>query len=249
MVYVGGKQKITKYIVPIIQGYIDKSGYKTYVEPFVGGANVICKIKAEERIGFDTNKYLIAFLKAIAEGELSVFHLPSLSEKQYIDVRDFPERYRESFVGYAGSMYGYCGKFFGSYVQNQVGGRNLKAERLRNLISQCYPHGYDRKSLYNALSPIKFGVSSYENLNAERCVIYCDPPYNKTYNYGVFGDMFESAKLWDWVRYMSTVKNNIVLVSEQEAPDDFKILWEKKVTRSLSNSQRKTITERLYIMR
>lgn len=117
MVYVGGKQKQAKYIVPIIQDYIDKSGYKTYVEPFVGGANIICKIKAEERIAFDVNKYLIAFLQSI-----------------------------------------------------------------------------------NALSPIKFGVSSYECLNAERSVIYCDPPYNNTYNYGL---KFDSAKFWNWVRNMS----------------------------------------------
>lgn len=195
MVYVGGKQKLAKYIVPIIQDYINKSGYKTYVEPFVGGANVICKIKAEERIGFDVNKYLIAFLRAIAEGELSVFHLPFLSKDVYQDIRTNPERYRDSFVGYAGSMFGYSGIFLGSYVPEKY-----YSERLRNLIKQCYPEGYDRKSLYNALSPIKFGVSSYERLNAERCVIYCDPPYNNTYNYGL---KFDSAKFWNWVRDIS----------------------------------------------
>lgn len=239
MVYVGGKQKQAKYIVPIIQDYINKSGYKTYVEPFVGGANVICKIKAEERIAFDVNKYLIAFFQAIAEGELSVFHLPFLSKEVYQDIRANPERYRDSFVGYAGSMFGYSGKFFGSYVPEKY-----YHERMRNLIKQCYPDGYDRKSLYNALSPIKFGVSSYERLNAERCVIYCDPPYNNTYNYGL---KFDSAKFWNWVRDMS--KKNIVLVSEQEAPDDFRILWEKEYQRTLGNANRKTVTERLYIMR
>lgn len=239
MVYVGGKQKQAKYIVPIIQDYIDKSGYKTYVEPFVGGANIICKIKAEERIAFDVNKYLIAFLRAIAEGEMAVFELPFLSKAVYHDIRQNPDLYREAFVGYAGSMFGYSGKFFSSYIPEKY-----YSTRLRNLIKQCYPEGYDRKSLYNALSPIKFGVSSYDRLNAEWCVIYCDPPYNNTYNYGL---KFDSAKFWDWVRDMS--KKNIVLVSEQEAPDDFRILWEKGYQRTLGNANRKNVTEKLYIMR
>lgn len=37
MKYVGSKQKISKYIVPIIQEYIDKNKIETYIEPFVGG--------------------------------------------------------------------------------------------------------------------------------------------------------------------------------------------------------------------
>lgn len=36
MKYMGSKSRIAKYIVPIIQKYIDDSGYK-YVESMVGG--------------------------------------------------------------------------------------------------------------------------------------------------------------------------------------------------------------------
>lgn len=37
MKYMGSKSRISKYIVPIIQKYIDENGIKTYIEPFVGG--------------------------------------------------------------------------------------------------------------------------------------------------------------------------------------------------------------------
>ena len=37
MKYMGSKYRISKYIVPIIQKYIDENGIKTYIEPFVGG--------------------------------------------------------------------------------------------------------------------------------------------------------------------------------------------------------------------
>lgn len=64
----GSKSRIAKYIVPIIQKYIDDNNIDTYVEPFVGGANVIDKIKCENKIGSDKNKYLIALLERVQRG-------------------------------------------------------------------------------------------------------------------------------------------------------------------------------------
>lgn len=65
MVYQGSKSRISKYIVPIIQKYIDKNNIDTYIEPFVGGANVIDKIKCKTKIGTDLNKYVIALLNHV----------------------------------------------------------------------------------------------------------------------------------------------------------------------------------------
>lgn len=39
MKYMGSKSRIAKYIVPIIQSYIDNYNIKTYVEPFCGGTD------------------------------------------------------------------------------------------------------------------------------------------------------------------------------------------------------------------
>ena len=68
MKYMGSKSRIVRHIVPIIQDYIDKNGNSVYVEPFVGGANVIDKIKCEYRVGADINKYLIALFHHIQSG-------------------------------------------------------------------------------------------------------------------------------------------------------------------------------------
>lgn len=65
MKYVGSKARISKYIIPILQDMIDKNGIETYVEPFVGGGNLIEKISCKNRIGYDNNYYLIEFWKAI----------------------------------------------------------------------------------------------------------------------------------------------------------------------------------------
>lgn len=60
MKYMGGKSKIAKEIVPIIQRHIETQGTGKYVEPFVGGANIIDKVECESRVGLDINRYLIA---------------------------------------------------------------------------------------------------------------------------------------------------------------------------------------------
>mgnify|MGYP001075335967 CR=1 FL=1 len=44
MKYVGSKNRISKELAPIIQSYITEDT-KGYLEPFVGGANMIDKIK------------------------------------------------------------------------------------------------------------------------------------------------------------------------------------------------------------
>ena len=41
MKYMGSKAKVARYIVPIIQKQIERSGYETYLEPFCGGIDRI----------------------------------------------------------------------------------------------------------------------------------------------------------------------------------------------------------------
>ena len=57
MKYMGSKRRIAKEILPIILKNRKQGQY--YVEPFVGGCNIIDKVDGN-RIGNDINKYLIA---------------------------------------------------------------------------------------------------------------------------------------------------------------------------------------------
>lgn len=61
MWYVGSKNKLSKELIPIIQSYIN-SNTKGYLEPFVGGANMIDKVQCSNKIGCDIHKELIKML-------------------------------------------------------------------------------------------------------------------------------------------------------------------------------------------
>ena len=81
MKYMGSKQRLSKYIVPIIQNEINTNGSEYYLEPFVGGANIIDKIQCKNKIGYDINKYLIALLKQ-TQTDISVFP-KTITEEEY----------------------------------------------------------------------------------------------------------------------------------------------------------------------
>ena len=62
MKYVGSKNRIAKELAPVIQSYITENTVG-YLEPFVGGANMIDKIKCKYKSGFDIHQQLIALLQ------------------------------------------------------------------------------------------------------------------------------------------------------------------------------------------
>ena len=49
---------------------------------------------------------------------------------------------------------------------------------------------------------------------------------------------------WDWVREIS--KYNYVFISEQTAPEDFEVVWEQEVTRTINKENNFKAVEKLF---
>ena len=131
MKYVGSKNRLAKDLVPIIQSYIDKYNITDYYEHFCGGANIIDKIKCQNKYGSDIHPYLIALLKQ-TQIDTSVFP-ETISEDEYRLVRDNKEAYPDWYVGLVGFCASYNAKWFGGYA-NKV---RTKIGSIRN-----YTHMY-----------------------------------------------------------------------------------------------------------
>ena len=80
----------------------------------------------------------------------------------------------------------------------------------------------------------------------KNCIIYCDPPYQGTTKYkGV--DDFDHDAFWNWCREQAN-NGHKVFVSEYNAPDDFKCVWQKEIVSSLTkDSGSKKGMEKLFI--
>ena len=233
--YVGSKNRISKEIAPIIQKCIDDNNIKTYFEPFVGGANMIDKIKCDKRIGNDIHKELIALFKQLQTGWKPPMHI---SEDEYNDVRLNRDNYPDYYVGLVGFNATFGSKYFGGYARgfkaDKITPRDIPNEAIRNLMEQV-----------PKIQDVKFICDDYLTLNETNMnnwVIYCDPPYQDTTKYVTGG--FEYDTFWQWVR--DTSKNNYVFVSEYNAPKDFECIWQKNVTTSLKVHEHENRVEKLF---
>lgn len=215
MKYVGSKNRLAKELVPIIQSYINED-VKGYIEPFVGGANIIDKIKCDNKIGYDFHKQLIALLQHV---QMNVNDLPNtISEEEYKKVKYNREIYPDWYVGLVGFCASYSAIYFDTYARSYkndgVTPRDMPNEAIRNLIKQA-----------PKLKDIKFECKDFREIkDLNNYVIYCDPPYKSTIKYN--RAEFPYEEFYDWCREMS--KNNIVLISGYWMPDDFKCIWEKE---------------------
>ena len=238
MRYVGSKNKLSKDLAPIIQGYINKDT-KGYLEPFVGGANMIDKIQCSNKIGCDIHRQLIALLQYAQEyGDL----LPErILEDTYNEVKNNKEKYEDWYLGLVGFCSSFGAKYFGGYARDGKGDNSGKwsAGAIKNLKKQI-----------PKLKNIKFQCCSFLDLPKDKIrgyVIYCDIPYKGTTKYKT--EEFPYEKFYEWAKEMSI--HNTVLISEYNMPDEFECIWEKEhrtlIDSNKSSGDKDNIrVERLY---
>lgn len=241
MVYLGSKARLVKYIAPILQKCIDDNHIDTYIEPFVGGANMIENIKCKNRIGSDANPELIELLKYMQSDPELKLAPDACGFEHYKDVRENRKnntgKYPVYYTALIGFFASFAGRYFdGGFGRDKKGGREIYPERLRNAREQA-PN----------LKDIIFECRDYKEFkDIKNAVFYFDPPYKDTKNYSKF--KIDYDEFYDFVRELS--KNNFCFVSEFNMPDDFKIVWEKdrKLLLRADRADREDIvkTERLY---
>lgn len=239
MVYLGSKAQIADWLIPILNKIILDYNITEYFEPFVGGANVIDKIKCERRVGNDKNKPLIALLET-ARDNFDI--IPKDGNKEWFDLAraiytgKSTEKMDDYLIGAIGWLAGYSGKgLVGSYA-NDSGTRHYYTERYNNLKAQA-PN----------LQGIEFICNDYQKLEIpDNSLIYCDPPYQGTTGYGYAWERsFDYDIYWDWIREKS--KNCYVICSEEAFPSDFIIIAMQNKKRTVAQTNRQIKVEKLGV--
>ena len=230
MKYMGSKSRHAKDLLPIILA--DRKEGQWYVEPFVGGANVIDKVGGN-RIGADYNEYLVEMWKAVSSG----WNPPEFfKEEDYSSIRQNKDQYPKELVAYVGFALSYSGKWFGGWRRDGAGKRNYVKEAYNNACKQ-FPN----------LRGVDFRRSSYDELDIPaNSIIYCDPPYKGTTKYK---DDFDHEPFYEWCR-QKRKEGHQVFVSEYWMPDDFICVWSKEVNSSLTkDTGSKKGVEKLFTLK
>ena len=243
MLYMGGKHRLAKDLLPIILAE-RRDESQLYWEPFVGGGNVIQYVKGK-RLGTDIFEPVINAL-------ISIRDFPKELPASYDDIHDATYRKikkgeadhpHKDYILHACSFRGtYRGGFAHfvrrqgvgherNYVRDGFNSAQKQSEMLQGVLLECADY---RKA------PIDEGVCA---------VIYCDPPYINTTPYtGNKGAPFNHEEFWEWCR-QKTRDGNKVFISESVAPEDFECVFEKTLTNDISfgkNKPIKTRVERLF---
>lgn len=225
MKFMGSKNKIAKYLLPFILERIKPDQH--YVEPFVGGANMMDKVDHPFRVGADLNHQLIEMWRALQKGWSPPENV-SESEYQYIKAaQDIEDPALVAFVGFCCS---FSSKWFGGFAKNKRGDNYAKqgANPLKKQIQY--------------LQNVDFRCCSYQDLEIpEKSLIYCDPPYRGTTGYKMG---FDSGAFWQWCRDKAA-EGHAVLISEYSAPADFICLLEIAHFTTVDSNKDKRI-ERLF---
>jgi len=221
MKYMGSKNRIAKHILPIMLA--ERKPEQWWVEPFVGGANMIDKVTGK-RMGADINPYLIRCLNLVKnnperiprnnlEYTEEMFNLAKVSDLS--DPVDCFAMFQYSF----GCI------FRGSWAKNKRGADYVK-ECVRNVLKQSVN-----------IQGVEFVCKNYLELNIpENSLIYCDPPYKNTAGYKN-ESVFNHLEFWQWCRDKAKA-GHIVFVSEYNAPNDFECVWEGLLKNNMGNNSK-----------
>ncbi len=229
MKYMGSKNRISKHILPIMLAERQKDQW--WVEPFVGGGNMIDKVVGN-RIGADVNLYVIDALRTIRD---CIDDIPKdnreFTEEDYKKLRDSDDYI---YKGYAGFAFSYSGKWLGGWCRDGENKRDYVGEAYRNALKQN-----------PKLQEVELIVSDYQSLGIPpNSLIYCDPPYEGATKYKT---KFDHVAFWDWVREKND-EGHTVFVSEYNAPEDFRCIWQKEIVSSLTkDTGSKKGVEKLFV--
>ena len=257
MQYQGGKSRIANNIKEVILDEISRwkvensqtisTGYNgecreresngTFVSLFCGSCAVEVKLAPyfDKIICNDKHEYLISLYIAMQNGYIPPDYI---TKEEYDIVKNNINTYPKEYVGFVGFGSSFGGKWFGGYGKSKKPNGEIRwhsQESKKALLR-------DMKILENA----EFTCKDYREVVIPKgSIVYCDPPYDNTTPYSGI-ERFNSQEFWEYMRKIS--QDNLVFISEQNAPDDFECIWEKPFTRTLDRNKDNQfkVTEKLF---
>lgn len=247
MTYMGGKQKLQKYLLPIINKYIKDNEIENFYDVFCGGFNIGAYVDCENIYANDLSPTLIGLHKQAQEDFSKICHDGSreqwdrcYDEYKKVKKRNFtiePEiPYSE--IGAIEWFGGFSGRGFPGGYGVKSEGRNLFEERYNNLKAQSEEEGYQKAI---------FTCKDYRELEfKDNSLIFCDAPYKETKAYGI-NTKFNYAEYYKWL--LQTATQFPIIICEQSLPADVpaEVIWQKEVKRDIDHNKAKK-TEKMYLL-
>jgi len=227
MQYLGGKSKTRKQISAFLESV--RKPDQTYFEPFVGGAWVLQEMSGK-RIASDGNDALITMYKALQDGWVPP---DFVSEEEWRKHRQNAAVTKDQMQAFCRFGCGFGGDWMGGYARSA--GKDCYAKTSKNSLLKQLP----------LIKDVDFRYGLFHEHNPKGMLVYCDPPYEGTTQYGAFKS-FDHTFFWNTMREWS--KKNTVIISEYKAPEDFKCVAEFNSQMGMTTGKERPVrVERLFM--
>lgn len=221
MHYMGSKARHAAEIIAITTA--GRKPGQTYVEPFVGGGNVICRVPQEAgpRIASDINWRMVALLDAV--GNKGWLPPPTMTKTEWLKIKKNPDHYPPELVAFAATGPTFGSTWFGTFALQRAGDLESGDVKYR-----CARESADRDAPF--LKGITFHRLPFQELTPHippAALIYCDPPYRDTATYAgakvkievgsAVSNEWKPGKFWKWADAMVEAGHSM-FVSEYQGP-------------------------------
>lgn len=226
MRYLGGKAKLSKRLIEVIEAHTDHRD--VVYEPFMGGGGMTPVLaKSFNHVqSYDNHQDLVLMWQALLNG----WEPPeTLTKQEYEELRTAPPSALRGFAGFGVS---FGGMWFSSFARDKEG-KDYAAQSRRTLMR-------DIKHMKN----VTVQQADYRELTPFLGdVVYADPPYAGTAQYHC---PFDSEEFWRtmerWVELGADV-----FVSEFNAPAHWETIME--IPRKVMVGARREVVDRLFTLR
>jgi DNA adenine methylase len=282
MIYRGSKKEIGHKILPYILSTIPKKKGKgkfietelnnyTYIEPFMGGANMMVQVPHQmNRLGFDSNQYLIAMFKGLLMG---LKPPTNITRERYVEYREKLNEFKrlkcdyssiinninnpnnpnngesmELFktlfeIGYVGFIWSWSGMFYHPYI-GESAPQKVRMQHKSVMLTIQHLRNVTIKC-FDCFKLFEY-LATTNNLNPKNTIIYCDPPYVNTYGYNSIGK-FDFDLFYHYLIRLAR-QNYRIYISEFYMPEkDFTCIWEGTKRNAFKEEEGKQPNEKLYI--
>ena len=235
MHYLGGKFRTAKPICAFLNSIaLAEWGGEPpcYIEPFVGGANIVPKLAFKHRVASDVNEAMITLYRSLQCGWVPP---TTVTEDEYAYYKKMQDA-TDPMTAFVGIGCSFSGKWFGGYARDPKSDRNYALNAQRSLIK-----------LAPKLDGILFNSVPYSWYDPVNSLVYCDPPYAGTTGYAGT-PTFDHGVFYDVVRKWA-VKGNVIVVSEYNAPKDFECVLAMNTHTDMQtkNGGKESRTEKLFM--
>lgn len=228
MKYPGSKARIAKHILSLME----LKPNQVFVDLFHGGCNILDKV-SNPRIANEYNFYIHRLFQSLVYENWIPPKI--VTQEEYYAIKADPDKYEPQLVGFVAVCCSFGGKWWGGYAR----GKNAKGEP-RNYALESHSHLLKQR---DKLVGVQFYNLDYSDVLVPLgSLVYCDPPYKNAIKYK---DEFDHERFWDYCRSLSKISK--VFISEYDAPEDFKCIWEKEVNAYTSKKSYKKATEKLFV--